>query len=118
MKEQDETPEKQLNEVDIGNIPEKEFKIIIAQMISVQSCPTLCSPVDCRMPGFAVHHQLLELAQAHVHRVGDAIQASHPLTSSPIAFNLSKHQGLFQSVSSLHQVAKILAFQPQHQSFQ
>ena len=49
MKEQDKTPEKQLNEVDIGNIPEKEFKIIIAQMISVQSCPTLCDPMDCRI---------------------------------------------------------------------
>ena len=97
MKEQDKTPEKQLNEVDIGNIPEKEFKIIIAQMISVQSCLTLCNPMDFSMPGIPVHHQLLELAQTHVHRVGDAIQPSHPLSSpAPPAFNLFQHQGLFQ----------------------
>ena len=68
-----------------------------------QSCPTLCSPMDCSTPGLPVHHQLLELAQTHVHRVGDAIQPSHPLSSpSPPAFNLSQHQGLFQWVSSLH----------------
>ena len=54
-----------------------------------QSCPTLCDPMDYRMPGFHVRHQLLELAQTHVHRVGDAIQSSHPLSSpSPPAFNL------------------------------
>ena len=58
-------------------------------------CPTLCSPTDCSMPGFPVHHQLLELTQTRVHRVGDAIQPSHPLSSlSPPAFNLSQHQGL------------------------
>ena len=60
-----------------------------------QSCPTLNSPLDCSMPGFPVHHQLLELAQTHVHQVGDAIQPSHPLSSSP-AFSLSQHQGLFK----------------------
>ena len=66
-----------------------------------------------------VHHQLPELTQTHVHQVGDAIQSSHPLSSpSPPAFNLSQHQGLFQGVSSLHQVAKVLEFQLQHQSFQ
>ena len=54
-----------------------------------QSCPTLCDPMDCSMPSFPVHHQLLELAQTHVHWVGDAIQPSHPLSSpSPFAFNL------------------------------
>ena len=75
--------------------------------------------MDCSMPGFPVYHQLLELTQTYVHRVGDAIQPSHPLlSSSPPAFNLSQHQGLFQSVSSLHQVAKVLEFQLQHQSFQ
>ena len=80
-----------------------------------QSCPTLCDPMDCSMPGFSVHHQLPEIAQTHVHWVGDAIQ-SHPLSSpSPLAFNLSQHQGLFQWVSSSHQVAKGLAFQLQHQ---
>ena len=61
-----------------------------------QSCPTLCTPVDCSMPGFSVHHQLLELAQDHVHLVSDAIKPSHLLLSpSPPAVNLSQHQGLF-----------------------
>ena len=82
-------------------------------------CPTLCNPMDRRTPGFPVHQQLLELAQTHVHGVGDAIQPSHPLLSpSPAAFNLSQHQSLFQQVSSLYQVAKVLEFQLQHQSFQ
>ena len=71
------------------------------------------------MPGLPVHHQLPELTQTHVHRVGDAIQPSYPLLSpSPPALNLSQHQGLFQGVSSLHQVATVLEFQLQHQSFQ
>ena len=84
-----------------------------------QSCPTLCDPMDCKTPGLPVHHQLPEFTQTHVHWVGDAIQPSHPLSSpSPPAFNLSQHQGLFQWVSSLHQVAKVLEFQLQHQSFQ
>ena len=75
--------------------------------------------MDCNTPGFPVHHQLLELAQTHVHWVGDAIQPSHPLASpSPPAFNLSQHQGLFQWVSSSHQVANVLELQLQHQSFQ
>ena len=70
------------------------------------------------MPGFPVHHQLSELAQTHVHWVSDAIQALHLLPSpSPPAFNFSQHQGLFQWVSSLHQVAKILELQLHHQSF-
>ena len=62
-----------------------------------QSCPTLCDPMDCSTPGFPVHHYLLEFAQTHVHWVDDAIQPSHPLLfPSPLAFNLSQHQGLFQ----------------------
>ena len=62
-----------------------------------QSCPALCDPMDCSTPGFPVHHQLLKLAQTHVHRVSDVIQPSHPLSSpSPPAFSLSHHQGLFQ----------------------
>ena len=62
-----------------------------------QLCLTLCNPMDCSMPGFPVIHQLLELTQTHVHRVGDAIQSSHPLASpSPPAFNLTQDQGLFQ----------------------
>ena len=76
-------------------------------------------PMDYSMPGFPVHHQLLELAQTHVHRVGEAVQPSHPLSSPSLpAFNLSQHQGLFQSVSSSHQVARVLELQLQHQSFQ
>ena len=79
----------------------------------------LASPMDCSMPGFPVHHQLPELALTHVHRVGDAIQPSYPLPSPPPpAFILSQHQGLFQWVSSSHQVARVLEFQLQHQSFQ
>ena len=65
--------------------------------------------MDCSTPGFPDHHRLPELAQTHVHQVDDAIQPSHPLsTPSPPAFNLSQHQGLFQGVSSSHQVAKVL----------
>ena len=61
-----------------------------------QLCPTLCDPMDCSTPGFPVHHQLLELAQTHVHQVSDSIQPSHPLSSpSPAVLNLSQHQGLF-----------------------
>ena len=83
-----------------------------------QSCLTLCNPMDYSTPGFPVHHQLRELDQTHVHQVGDAIQPSHPLSSpSPPAFNLSQHHGLLQGVSSSHQVAKVLEFQLQHQSF-
>ena len=83
-----------------------------------QSCPTLCDPMNCT-PGLPVHHQLPEFTQTHVHWVSDAIHPSHPLSSpSPPAFNLSQHQGLFQLVSSSHQVAKVLEFQLQHQSFQ
>ena len=84
-----------------------------------QSCPTLRDPMDHSTPGFPVHHQLPEFTQTHVHWVGDAIPPSHPLSSpSPPAFNLSQHQGLFKWVSSSHQVAKVLEFQLQHQSFQ
>ena len=76
-----------------------------------QSCPTLCNPMDYSTPGFPVHHQCPKLAQIHVHRISDAIHPSHPLSSpSPPAFNLSQHQGLFQGVSSSHQVAKVLEF--------
>ena len=84
-----------------------------------QSCPRFCNFVDCSMRGFPVHHQLLEFAQIYVHRIGDAIQPSHPLSFPfPPALNPSQHQGLFQWVSSSHQVAKVLEFQLQHQSFQ
>ena len=74
------------------------FKISVSQFSSVaQSCPTLCDPMDCSTPGFPVHHQLPELTQTHVHRVGDAIDPGHPLSfPSPPAFSFSQHQGLFQ----------------------
>ena len=81
-----------------------------------QSCPTLCNPIDYSRP--PVHHQLLEFTQIHIHWVGDAIQPCHPLSShSPPAFDLSQHEGFYKWVSSLHQVAKVLEFQLQHQSF-
>ena len=84
-----------------------------------QSCPTLCEPMNRSMPGLPVHHQLPESTQTHVHCVCDAIQPSHPLSSpSPPALNLSQHQGLFKRVSSSHQVAKVLEFHLQQQSFQ
>ena len=70
-------------------------------------------------PGIPVYHQLPEFTQIHVHWVGDAIQPSHPLLSpSPPAPNPSKHQGLFLWINSSHEVAKVLEFQLQHQSFQ
>ena len=84
-----------------------------------QLCLTICYPMDCSRTCFPVHHQLLELAQTHVHRVDDATEPSHPPSSpSPPAFNLSQHQGFFKWVSSSHQVAKVLELQLQHQSFQ
>ena len=84
-----------------------------------QSCPTLCDPMNRSTLGLPVHHQLPEFIQTHVHQVSDAIQPSHPLSSpSPPAPNTSQYQGLFQWVNSLHEVAKVLEFQLQHQSFQ
>ena len=84
-----------------------------------QSCSTLCDPMDCNTTVFPVHDQHLELTQTHVHRVGDAIQPSHPLSSPFLpTFNLSHHQGLFKWVSSSHQVPKLLEFQLQYRSFQ
>ena len=81
-----------------------------------QLCLTLCDPRNCSMPDFPVLHHLPELAQTHVHWVGDAIQTSHPLSPPSLpALTLSQHQGLFQWVSSLHQVAKVLGLQHQPQ---
>ena len=77
------------------------------------------TPWNYSMPGFPVHHQLPGITQTHVHWVGDAVQPSHLLLSpSPPIFSLSKHQGLFKWVSSSHELAKVLEFQLQHQSFQ
>ena len=77
-----------------------------------QSCPTLCDPKDCSMPGLSVPHYLPKFAQVHMHCIGDAIQPSYPLSSpSPPAPNPSQHQSLFQWVNSSHKVAKVLEFQ-------
>ena len=84
------------------------------QFSSVTQSYQLATPWTEGTPGFPVHHQLAELTHIHVHRVGDAIQPSHPLLSPSLpAFNLSQNQGLFQGVSSSHQVAKVLEFQLQ-----
>ena len=76
------------------------------QLSSVtQSCPTLCDPMNCSTAGLPVHHQLLEFTHTHIHRVGDAIQPSHPLSSpSPPAPNPAQHQSLFQWLNSSHQI--------------
>ena len=100
-----------------------KYLFLDSQNTSVQfSCSVMSDsmrPMDCSTPDPRVHHQLLEFTQTHVHWVSDIIQPSHPLSSPcPPAFNLSQHQGLFKWVSSLHQVAKVLEFQLQHQSFQ
>ena len=94
----------------------KEMKVRLVLFSSVQfsrsACLTLCDPIDCSTPGFPVHQQLPESTQTHVHWVGDVIQPSHPLSSpSPPALNLSQNQGVFQWVSSSHQVAKVLESQ-------
>ena len=82
-------------------------------------CLTLCDLMDCSTPGFPVFHYLPVSVQTHVHRVGDANQPSHPLSPpSPPALNLSQHQGFFQWVGSLHQLAKVLELQLQYQFFQ
>ena len=83
-----------------------------------QLCPTLCDPMNHNMPGLSVHHQFPEFTQTQVHWVSDTIQTSHPLSSPSTTFNLSQHLSLFKWVNSLHQVAKVLEFQLQHQSFQ
>ena len=77
-----------------------------------QLCPTFCGPMNCNTPGLPVHHQLPEFTQIHVHRVSDAIQPSHPLSSpSPPAPNPSQQQSLFQWVNSSQEAAKVLEFQ-------
>ena len=84
-----------------------------------QSYLTLCDPINCSIPDLPIHHQLLKSTQTHVHWVGDAIQPSHPPSSpSPPALNLSQCHGLLKWISSSHQMAKVLEFQLQHQSFQ
>ena len=96
----------------IGKIPWSSIQFSCSVM------PDSFNPMDYSMPGFPVHHQLLELVQTHVHWVGDAIQPSHPLSSASLpAFYLSQHQGLFQLVSSSNEVTKVLELQLQHNEF-
>ena len=83
------------------------FEVITCCSVT-QSCLTLCDPMDCSMPGFPGLHHLSEVAQIHVHRVGDAIQPAHPLSSPSSALHPSQHQGLFQWVGFSHQAAKVL----------
>ena len=87
------------NWLDVGNLTLSRLylsNIAYCCYSVAQSCPTLCDPMDCSTPSFPVHYQLPEFTQTHVHRVGDAVQPSHPLSSpSPPALNLSQHQGLF-----------------------
>ena len=103
-----------VHHTEIHNTEYKRFCCSVAK-----SCWTLCNHMDCSTPGFPVLHYLPEFAQTHVHWVGGAIQPSNPLLPSPPpAFSLSQHQGLFQWISSSHQVAKVLELKLQHQSFQ
>ena len=89
---------------------ETALKLLFSHLL----CPTLCDPMDCSIPGFPLLHSLSKFVQTHVHWVGNTIQPSHPLSSlSPSALNLFQNQGLFQWVSSSHQVAKVLEFQLQ-----
>ena len=91
--------------------PKKIFSSAQFSLVT-QSCPTLCEPMNPSTPGLPVHHQLPEITQTQVHRVSDAIQPSHPLSSpSPPAPNPSQNQSLFQWVNTSHEVAKVLAFQ-------
>ena len=100
-------------------VPAEALSSSLCRCSVTKLCLTLCDPMDCSTPGLHVHHQLLGFTQIHVHWVSDVIQLSHPLSSpSPPALNLSQHHGLFNWVSSSHQVAEILGFQLQHQSFQ
>ena len=100
-------------------IKSKVFKIIMKYLyrivfssVQLLSRARLCYPMNCSTPGLAVHHQLPEFTQTHIHRVSDAIQPSHPLLSpSPPAPNPSQHHSLFQWVNSSHEVAKVLEFQ-------
>ena len=104
--------------VNVWQKPLQYCKVI--QLSSVaQSYPTLCDPMNRNTPGLPAHHKLPEFTRTHAHQVSEAIQPSHPLLSpSPPAPNPSQHQGLFHWVNSSHEVAKLLEFQLQYQSFQ
>ena len=95
------------------------WSLIITAVVQSLCHVWFCTSVNCSTPGFPVIRHLRKIAQTHFHWIGETIRPSHPLLSpSPPAFNLSQHQGLFQGVSSIHQVAKVLELQLQHQSFQ
>ena len=83
---------------EVFKVKKKKSRFASVQFSSfAQLCPTLCDPMNRSTPGLPVHHQLPEFTHIHVHRVGDAIQPSHPLSSpSPPALNPSQHQGLFK----------------------
>ena len=90
------------------------FQAHISSYSVTKSCLTFCNPMDCSTPGFPVLHYLLQFAQTHAHWLGDAIQPSYPLSPpSPLALNLFQDWGLFQWISSSHQVAKVLELQLQ-----
>ena len=109
----------ELSQLDKRYLAKKPVVRILQFSSVTQLCLTLCDPIDRSMTGLPIYHQFPEFTQIHVHWVSDAIQPSHPLSSPyPRTFNLSQHQGLFKWVSSSHQVAKVLEFQLQHQSFQ
>ena len=108
-----------LQDQGVNNFSSVQFSRTVQFSHSVIPKQRLCDPMNRSTPGLPVHHQLPEFTQTHIHRVGDAIQPSHPLSSpSPPALNLSQHQGLFQGVNSSREVAKVLEFQLQHHSFQ
>ena len=95
-----------------GSFPRSQFFASVQFSSVTQLCPTLCDHMNHSTPGLPVHHQLPEFTETHIHRVSDAIQPSHPLSSpSPPAPKLSQHQGLFQWVNSSHEVAKVLELQ-------
>ena len=99
--------------------PDRDLRLFVAVLVQSPSHVRLCGPVDCSMPGLPAPPYCSKFSQVDVHCIGDAIQLSRPLLpSSPSVLNLPEHQGLFQSVSFLHQVTKLLELQLQHQSFQ
>ncbi|XP_055441885.1 transcription factor BTF3 homolog 4 isoform X1 [Bubalus kerabau] len=107
-----------LKKLAVNNIAGIEESLSFSSVQSL-SRVRLCDPMNRSMPGLPVHHQLPEFTQTHVHRVSDAIQPSHLLSSpSPPAPNPSQHQSLFQRVNSSHEVAKVLEFQLQDHSLQ
>ena len=122
MKEQTRNTEVQINEEEIGKIPEKEIKIMIVKITKnlenrmekiqesinkdldqirsvAQSCPTLCDPMNRCTPGLPVHHQLLEFTQTHVHRVSDAIKNKHTETNNTITKMKSTLEGINSRIS-------------------